>query len=209
MPRLGSAPGRNSTRRHHDGHLACSSADAISGWNELLQYERLLTSGYKPPRNTSQVCSYVVGEPHAEGASGCVAFRITQTCPNTGAPLGGTTFRVEARGASLVLCAVTDLFNGRYRVGCPRPAAGCMQVRVNLGYERYQAFENSEAGGSEVGWWFGKTINGVRSPPMTVLAERKWCADLPATGEATVPPPCTPSVQWHRRVDEHDLRALR
>ena len=91
--------------------LSCSNAAAVSGRNELLQYQKLLSSQYQPPHNTSQVCSYTVGELGVENES-CLSFDIAQSCPTASPnqPPGGTTFRIEARGEELKLCTVTDMF---------------------------------------------------------------------------------------------------
>ena len=53
--------------QRHAQSLACSNAAATSGRNELLQYQKLLTSQYQPTHNTSQVCSYNVGALRVEG----------------------------------------------------------------------------------------------------------------------------------------------
>ena len=166
----------------------CSNAAATSGCNELLQYQKLLSSQYQPPHNTSQVCSYTVGELGVENES-CLSFDIAQSCPTASPnqPLGGTTFRIEARGEELKLCTVTDMFTGQYRASCALPRAGCVDVSVALGFERYQAFANAEVGGSSTGYMFGDQRNGMRSPPMTVLSSRRWCTTpslhAPATWE--------------------------
>jgi hypothetical protein len=168
--------------------LACSNAAAASGRNELLQYQKLLSSQYQPPHNTSQVCAYTIGELRVEN-EGCLSFGIAQSCPTASPnqPLGGTTFRIEARGEELKLCTVTDMFTGQYRASCALPRVGCVDVSVELGYERYQAFVNAEAGGSSTGYTFGDQRNGMRSPPMTVLSSRRWCTTpslhAPATRE--------------------------
>ena len=126
--------------------LTCSNAAATSGRNELRQYQKLLTSQYQPPHNTSQVCSYDIGELRVEREA-CLSFDIAQSCPaaSPNEPLGGTTFRIEARGEELKLCTVTDIFNGQYRASCALPRAGCVDVSVALGFERYQAFANAES----------------------------------------------------------------
>jgi hypothetical protein len=174
--------------QRHAQSLACSNAAATSGRNELLQYQKLLTSQYQPTHNTSQVCSYNVGALRVEG-EGCLSFDIAQSCPTASPnePLGGTTFRIEARGEELKLCTVTDMFNGQYRASCALPRAGCVDVSVALGFERYQTFVNAKVGGSSTGYTFGDQRNGMRSPPMTVLSNRRWCTTpvlhAPATRE--------------------------
>ena len=192
----------------------CTHADATSGRNELMQYFKLLDSEFKPSATTASataLCHYNVSEPRVDagvaGRNGCVRFHIHQRCP-LHAPLGGASFRVESLGAHLVLCSVTDHFDGTYSVGCPwatprtvgcvPPEAdandpfGCVQIRVELGFERYEAYVNEVRGGSYLGFMFGRGRNGFRSPSMALVSSRSVCAaDGPHNRKSALllPPP--------------------
>ena len=181
------------TAMHAPGHGAwCTHADATSGRNELVQHERMMRSlSFEPGSSTAATtgCRYNVSTPHYEerrggAGGGCLRLHIRQSCPG-----GGASFRVEALGATqLSLCSVDDHGDGTYSVGCPRgpPSDECVLVRVELGFERYEAFANAVRGGSHLGFMFGKSTNGFRAPRRELLSLVRWCA--PGDGARDSPP---------------------
>ena len=180
----------------------CSPAAGTSGHNELRQYEHFVRhlhghdnrSMLARERNTENTrrpsCLYTIGDLHTDSTV-CLSLRIHQKCSTrySGGASGGASFRVEAMGDTLALCAVVDNFDDTYDVRCPPPEAGrCVNVHVELGFEHFDAFANEVPGGSDVGYLFGNSSNGLRTATLGTLAKRHWCADA-ATASTTIMAP--------------------
>ena len=107
----------------------------------------------------------------------CVVFDVVEMCSVASQPLGGASFRVVADSKrTRILCSVADAY-GRYRVKRSRPArAGDLLVDVYLGWSGCSAFINDLPGGAPMGYLFGNSTNGFRTPRQTHLATPRWAA---------------------------------